>query len=164
MSERINYENIVAQLKKELNTDCAIANRYGIVLSSNIDRFPKEKIIPQKILELIGKREAIAEELSLKKINSFAFESEDCNYLFTFSMELILISKVDLAVNLAKFMPSVRTFTQKLSDIKQEQEIKSFSPFDFSKDIAKIESTIEKETIDKKKYLIIKELIKYIST
>jgi len=108
MSESINYEKIVTQLKKELMTDCAIANRYGIILSSNIDIFPKEKIIPQKILELIGKIDPIAEELNLEQINSFAFEAKEFNFLFTFSKELILISKVDLNINLAKFMPSIR--------------------------------------------------------
>ena len=164
MSESINYEKIVTQLKKELMTDCAIANRYGIILSSNIDIFPKKKIIPQKILELISKIEPIAEELNLKQINSFAFEAKEFNFLFTFSKQLILISKVDLNINLAKFMPSIRTFTQKLSDVKQEQEIKDFSIFDFSNDIAKIETTIKKESINKEKYAIIKDLIKYISS
>ena len=164
MSESINYEKIVTQLKKELMTDCAIANRYGIILSSNIDIFPKEKIIPQKILELIGKIEPIAEELNLTQINSFAFEAEEFNFLFTFSKELILISKVDLNINLAKFMPSIRVFTQRLSDVKQDQEIKNFSIFDFSNDIAKIETTLKKESISKEKYAIIKDLIKYISS
>jgi hypothetical protein len=164
MPESINYEKIVAQLKKELLTDCAIANRYGIILSSNIEIFPTEKVIPQKILELIGKIEPIAEELNLKQINSFAFEAKDFNFLFTFSKELILISKVDLNINLAKFMPSIRAFTLKLSDIKQEQEIKSFSMFDFSNDIAKIEATLKKETINKEKFSVIKDLIKYISS
>ena len=60
-------------------------------------------------------------------------------------------------------MPSIRVFAQKLSEIK-EQEIKSFSVFDFSKDISKIESALEKETISKEKYSIIKDLIKYISS
>jgi len=164
MSESINYEKIVTQLKKELMTDCAIANRYGIILSSNIDIFPKEKIIPQKILELIGKIDPIAEELNLEQINSFAFEAKEFNFLFTFSKELILISKVDLNINLAKFMPSIRAFTQKLSDVKQELDIKNFSIFDFSNDIAKIETTIKKESINKEKYAIIKDLIKYISS
>ncbi len=163
--EKINFEDVLSQLKKELKTDCAIANRYGIILSSNIDVFPKEKLIPQKILELIRNKEAIAEEIHLKnQINSFAFETEEFNLLFTFTKELILISKVNLDINLAKFMLSIRVVAQKLSDIKQEQEIKEFSIFDFSKDIAKIETTLEKETYNKEKYSIIKDIIKYISS
>ena len=162
---KINYEDIISQLKNELKTDCAIANRYGIILSSNIEIFPKEKVIPQKILDLITKREAIAEELNLKnQISSFAFETEEFNFLFTFSKELIIISKVNLDINLAQFMPSIRVVAQKLSDIKQDQEIKNFSIFDFSKDIAKIETTLEKETVNKEKYSIIKDIIKYISS
>ena len=50
----VNYEEVVSQLKAELNTDCAISNRYGIILSSLIKEFAKGKIIPQKILELIS--------------------------------------------------------------------------------------------------------------
>lgn len=164
MSVKINYEAVVSQLKNEMKTDCAIANRYGIILSSSIDTFPKGKVIPQKILELIGKKEAIAKELDLNQISSFAFEAEEFNFLFTISKELILISKVNLSINLAQFMPSIRVFAQKLSEIKQEQEIKSFSVFDFSKDIDKIEVAIEKETISKEKYSIIKDLIKFISS
>ena len=160
-----NYEEVVSQLKSELNTDCAISNRYGIILASLIKEFAKGKIIPQKILELISEKEQIAEELNLKQINSFALESMEYNYLFSFSEELILISRVPLNVNLAKFMPSIRTLTLKLSKSHQEQEggIKEFSVFDFSKDIKKIESALKEEDINKEKYAIIKDLIKFIS-
>jgi hypothetical protein len=160
-----NYEEVVSQLKSELNTDCAISNRYGIILASLIKEFAKGKIIPQKILELISEKEQIAEELNLKQINSFALESMDYNYLFSFSEELILISRVPLNVNLAKFMPSIRTLTLKLSKSYQEQEggIKEFSVFDFSKDITKIESALKEEDINKEKYAIIKDLINFIS-
>lgn len=160
-----NYEEVVSQLKSELNTDCAISNRYGIILASLIKEFAKGKIIPQKILELISEKEQIAEELNLKQISSFALETIDYNYLFTFSEELILISRVPLNVNLAKFMPSIRTLTLKLSKSHQEQEggIKEFSVFDFSKDITKIESALKEEDINKEKYAIIKDLIKFIS-
>ena len=61
-------------------------------------------------------------------------------------------------------MHSIRVVAQKLSEIKQELEIKDFSVFDFSKDIAKIETTLEKETIREDKYSIIKDIIKYISS
>jgi len=163
-----NYEEVVSQLKSELNTDCAISNRYGIILASLIKEFAKGKIIPQKILELISEKEQIAEELNLKQINSFALESMDYNYLFSFSEELILISRVPLNVNLAKFMPSIRTLTLKLSKSHQELQeqeggIKEFSVFDFSKDITKIESALKVEDINKDKYSIIKDLIKFIS-
>ena len=101
--EKINYSDIVSQLKQQLKSDCAIANRYGIILSSNIDIFPKEKLIPQKILELILEREEISEELNLKnQISSFAFETEEFNFLFTFTKELILISKLGLRPTASK--------------------------------------------------------------
>ena len=66
---KINYEVIVSQLKTELDTDCAISNRYGIVLASNIKEFAKDKIIPQKIIELISTRKSLTKELNLKEIN-----------------------------------------------------------------------------------------------
>ncbi len=162
----INYEVIVSQLKEELDTNCAISNKYGIVLSSNIKEFAEGSVIPHKILELISSRTSIAEELRLNEISSFALETLEYNYLFTFSENLILISKVDLSINLAKFMPSLRIFIEKLSKSYREQEdglIQQFSIFDFSKEIEKIEASMEMESINKKKYSIIKELVNYIS-
>lgn len=162
----IDYETVIGQLKSELKTNSAIANRYGIILASNIDSFAKNKIIPQKILELISKRKSIATELNLNQINSVAFEAQEFNYLFTLSEELILISRVSLDINLALFMPSIRMFIQKLNEsyIVQEKPIKQFSIFDFSKDIAKIESSLKNEDISNEKYSIIKELVKFISS
>ena len=162
---QINYEVIVSQLKEELKTDCAISNKYGIVLSSKIKEFAEGNVIPQKILELISSKTSIAEDLKLNEINSFAFETLKYNYLFTFSENLILISKVDLNINLAKFMPSLRIFIEKLSKTYKEQEdgFKQFLLFDFSKEIEKIEASMETESINKDKYSIIKQLVKYIS-
>ena len=47
MSE-INYDDIIEQLKSELNVECAIANRYGIILSSLLNEFAQGNVIPQK--------------------------------------------------------------------------------------------------------------------
>ena len=160
---QIKYEEIIAQLKSDLSAECAIANKYGIILGSLIKEFAKGKVIPQAILSLISNSREIANELNLNKINSFALEAQKYNYLFTFSEELILISKLDLNVNLAKFMPSISVFLKKLSVSAKEEEIKKFSIFDFSKEISKIEDTIEGEKIKKDKYSIIKDLVKHIS-
>lgn len=160
---QINYEEIIAELKSDLNAECAIANKYGIVLASLIKKFAKGKVIPQEIISLIASSKKIANELKLKQINSFALEAQKYNYLFSFSEELILISKLDLNVNLAKFMPSIRVFLNKLSESSKEKDIKDFSVFDFSKEISKIEETLEREQIKQDKYSIIKDLVKYIS-
>jgi len=160
---QINYEEIISQLKSDLNTESAIANKYGIILGSAIKEFAKGKVIPQAILSLISNSKEIANELNLKDINSFALEAQKYNYLFTFSEELILISKLDLNVNLAKFMPSISVFLKKLSESISEEDIKKFSIFDFSKEIAKIEEILEREKVRKDKYSIIKDLVKYIS-
>ena len=160
---QINYDEIISQLKKELNSECAIANRYGIVLGSKIKEFAKGKVIPQRILSLISNSKNIAKELNLNRINSFAIEAQEYNYLFTFNEELILISKVDLDVNLAKLMPSISVFLKKLSESTKDVEIKEFSIFDFSKEIGKIQDTLKEEKEKEKKYSIIKDLVKYIS-
>lgn len=160
---QINYEDIILQLKSDLNAESAIANKYGIILGSAIKEFAKGKVIPQAILTLISNSKEIADELNLKKINSFALEAQKYNYLFTFSEELILISKLDLNVNLAKFMPSISVFLKKLSVSITEEDIKKFSVFDFSKEISKIEESLEREKVRKDKYSIIKDLVKHIS-
>ena len=160
---QINYDEIISQLKAELNSECAIANRYGIILASNIKEFSKGKIIPDKILSLISSSKDIADELNLKKINSFALEAQEYNYLFTFSGELILISKLNLNMNLAKYMPSISVFLKKLNEKFKEQDIYEFSIFDFSKEIQKIEDTFKGKKQSDKKYSIIKDLVKYIA-
>jgi hypothetical protein len=161
---KVKYDEIVSQLKSDLNAECAIANKYGIILGSVIKEFAKGKVIPQGILSLISNSKDIANELNLKKITSFALESEKYNYLFTFSEELILISKLDLDVNLAKFMPSISIFLKKLNISITEEEVQSFSVFDFSKEVSKIEDTLKSEKINKDKYSIIKDLVKHISS
>ena len=113
---------------------------------------------------MISSSKEIANELNLKKINSYALESQEYNYLFTFSKELILISKLHLNVNLAKFMPSISTFLKKLSVSVTEEEIIQFSVFDFDKEISKIEDSLKREKIRKDKYSIIKDLVKHISS
>ncbi len=160
---QINYEEILSQLKSDLNAECAIVNKYGIVLDSLIKEFAKGKVIPQKIISLIASSKEIANELKLNRINSFTLEAQKYNYLFSFSEELILISKLDLNVNLAKFMPSISVFLKKLSESSKEKEIKKFTVFDFSKEISKIEETLKREQIKQDKYSIIKDLVKLIS-
>ena len=162
--KEIDYDQIIEQLKSELNSQCAIANRYGIVLASLLDEFAKGKLVPHKILELIDKRQEIADELSINRITSFAVESQEHNFIFTFSKKLILVSKLDLNVSLAKFMPSISSFLKNLDKNYGEFEtIKEFSVFDFSKEISKLKSTLENNEDKGKKYSIIKDLIKHIS-
>ena len=75
-----DYDQIVSELKKELDSESAIANRYGLVLASKIKEFSKATIIPQKILSVISNSQDIAKTLGLKQINSFALETE--NYIY----------------------------------------------------------------------------------
>lgn len=159
----LNYDEIISHLEKELNAQCAIANKYGIILGSAIREFSKEKIIPQNILELISNRKGIATALNLDKITSFALEAKENNYLFTFTEDFILVSKLGLDVNLAKFMPSVRLFLKNLSSKLKKTEHIDFSTFDFSKEINQIKESLDREKLNTEKYSIIKTLIKHIS-
>ena len=159
----INYKEIISQLKSDLNAECAIASKYGIILGSLIKEFTKGKVIPQGILSMISNSKEIADELNLSSINSFAIESQEYNYIFTFSKELILVSKLELNVNLANFMPSISVFLTKLSKSIKEEEIKEFSIFDFSKEISKMEDTVKRGKVEREKYAIIKDLVKYLS-
>lgn len=161
---QINYEEIIAQLKSDLNAECAIANKYGVILGSKIKEFSRGKVIPQKILSLISSSKEIAKELSLQQINSFALEAQENNYLFSFSEKLILISKLDLNVNLAKFMPSISIFLKKLSESTSNEGIKEFSIFNFTKELSEIKDTIKQGEIKKDKYSIIKDLVKHVSS
>ena len=161
---QVKYKEIISQLKSDLNAECAIANIYGVILGTKIKEFSKGKVIPQKILSLISNSQEIANELNLEKINSFALEARKNNYLFSFSEKLILISKLDLNVNLAKFMPNISVFLKKLSESSEDEEIKEFSVFNFTKELTNIEDTLKEEEIKKDKYSIIKDLVKYVST
>jgi midasin (ATPase involved in ribosome maturation) len=160
---QINYDEIISQLKTELNSECAIASIYGIILASNIKEFFKGKVLPHKILSLISNSIEIANELNLTKINSFALEAQEYNYLFTFSDKLILISKLGLNMNLAKYMPSISVFLKKLNEKFKEQEITEFSVFDFSKEIQKIKDTFQEKKSSETRYSIVKDLVKYIT-
>jgi hypothetical protein len=160
---QIDYEEIIKQLKSELNAECAIANQYGVVLGSKIKELPKGKVIPHIMLSLISNSKEIANELNLEKINSFAFEAQKHNYLFSYNENLILISKLNLNVNLAKLMPSISVFLKKLSESSIEEEIKEFSVFDFSKELSRIDETLKQEELKKEKYSIIKDLVRHVS-
>ncbi len=161
--EDIDFDELIAQLKSELNTECAIANKYGIVLGTLIKEFSKGKIVPNHILDFINNSNEIASELGLQKIDFFTLASEKQNYLFSFSNKLILISKLDLSVNISKLMPGIKLFLDKLETKIIEKELKTFTLFDFTPDIEKIENTLKDEENKEKKYSIIKDLIKYIS-
>ena len=158
-----NYDEIISRLENELNAKCAIANKYGIILGSAIKEFSIGKVIPQKILELISDRHDIATVLDLDNITSFALEAKENNYLFTFTEEFILVSKLGLNINLAKFMPGVRSFLKNLSTKLKKPEQIGFSTFNFSKELTHLKKSLNQEKLNKEKYSIIKILIKEMS-
>jgi len=161
--EEINFDELIEQLKSELNAECAIANKYGIVLGSLIKEFSKGKIVPNHILDFINNSKQIANELNLQQIDYFTLASQNQNYLFTFSKKLILISKLGLGVDLGKLMPGLKQFLDTLEKKVIDKDLNTFTLFDFSQDIKKIEATLKEDENKEKKYSIIKDLIKFIS-
>ncbi len=158
-----NYDDIISKLEDELNAKCAIANKYGIILGSAIKEFSIGKVIPQKILELISDRNDIATVLNLDNITSFALEAKENNYLFTFTEEFILVSKLGLDINLAQFMPGVRSFLKNFSTRLKKPEELEFSTFNFSKELKNLKESLNKDKLNTDKYSIIKILIKEMS-
>lgn len=157
------FEDIIKEITKKLNTPCCLTNKYGIILASTIKEFPKSKIIPPKILKLMANRQKIAESLNLEKIESFIIETKEFFYVFSFNKELILISKLKLDIDLTKFTKNISTFLESLIKKIHQLEEPVVSRFDFSEEIKQMENSLNKTNKNEGKYSIIKELVRFIS-
>lgn len=158
-----DYNQFISQLKNELNASTALANKYGIILASNLEEFKAGKVISQNLLEFILDREQIENEIKNESINSFILESLNFNYIFIIEDFFILICKLELNTNLANFSKKANLLLKLINDKEREMEVNTFSIYDFSKEISKIEVTLNETKSNAKKYDIIKDLIKYIS-
>ena len=158
-----DYQNFIDQLRTELKAECAISNKYGIVLASNIDYFLTGKTIPQNMLELMVERQNIEKEIKNERLTSFILETQNFNYVFTFHENYILISKLPLNVNIAEFASKAYKHLKEINEKTKELDTNIFSTFDFSKDIAKIKIISENEKFKPQRYKIIKDLIKFVS-
>lgn len=164
MSKENKYVQIMNQIKSELKTNTLIANKYGVILGSEIKELHKGKIVPPEILDLINQRKKIAKSLNLKKLNSITLESEKHFLLISKSSEFILIAQLKKSVDLSKFIPSIKNFLIKLTDdISKKFEISEFSKFEFVKETIKLDNSLKMEDEKRLKYKVIKELIKFIS-
>ena len=156
-------EGIIEEITKKLKTQCCLINKYGIILASTINEFPKNKIISPKILKIISNRQEYAEALKIDKIESFIIETKEFYYLFSFNKELILISKLNLDIDLTKFTKNIGTFLESLIKKIHQLEEPSVSSFDFSDEIKQMENSLNKTNKTEEKYSIIKELVRYLS-
>jgi hypothetical protein len=163
MSEETQYSNVVNQIKAELKTNTLIANKYGIILGSEIPELEIGKVIPPDILDLINKRERLAKSLNLKFIDSISLESENHYLLITSNEKLILMAQLDKKIDLSNFIPSLKTFLVNLAKERIKKAETEFSDFDFEKEIKRLEESLVLNDDKKVKFNIIKELINYIS-
>ncbi len=164
MSEEDKYSKIVKQIKSELKTNTLIANKYGVILGSEIEDLHKGKIIPPEISDLINQRAIFAKSLKLKNIDSITLESEKCFFLITKTSELILLAQLKKSVDLSQLIPSVKKFLEKLAKgISKKFEIDEFTKFEFIKEIIKLDDSLKTYEDRQQKFNIIKDLIKYIS-
>ena len=164
MPKENKYVQIVNQIKSEFKTNTLIADKYGVILGSEIKELQKGKIVPPEILDLINQREELAKSLNLKKIGSIYLESENNFLLISKTSELILIAQLKKSVDLSTFIPSIKNSLIKLTeDMSKKFEINEFSRFEFVKEIIKLDDSLKMDEEKRLQYDIIKDLIKYIS-
>jgi hypothetical protein len=156
-------EDIIEEITNKLKTQCCLTNKYGIILASTINEFPKNKIIPPKLFKLISNRRGYAEALKIDKIESFIIETKEFYYLFSFNEELLLISKLKLDIDLTKFTKNISIFLESLIKKIHQLEEPAVSRFDFSEEINQMENSLNKANKNEEKYSIIKELVRFIA-
>jgi len=160
----IDIEEIGNQLKTSLNTDVAIIDKYGFILSSSIKGFKKGSVISTTLLDFINARSRVALELNSKEINSLVLTISGTNFVFTYGEQLFIMTKIPDHVNLSEFLPSLNRFLIMLDKNSSNLEIKSFKEFDIADELIKIEKDINDETErNEGKYAIFTDIIKHIN-
>ena len=160
----IDIEEIGNQLKTSLNTDVAIIDKYGFILSSSIKEFKKGSVISTTLLDFINARSRVALELNSKEINSLVLTISGTNFVFTYGEQLFIMTKIPDHVNLSEFLPSLNRFLIMLDKNSSNLDIKSFKEFDIADELIKIENDIKNETErNEGKYAIFTDIIKHIN-
>jgi hypothetical protein len=157
------FKEIVQEISKELDIQCSIFNRYGIILASTIKEFKTGTLFPPKLLKLVSTRQNFANSLETDTIKSFIIETEEFFYSFSFKKELILISKLDSNINITKFIKNINPFLDSLIEKIHQLEEPAISGFDFSEEIQQMKDSLNKASSKEDKYSVIKDLVKYIS-
>ena len=158
-----NFNVIVSQLKEKLGIESAIINNYGIVLESLLEPFPKDSLIPPKVLQIIQDQKEIGEAFQVKKIRSFVIETKNNYYLLTMSKNIVRLSILRLDKDSPKFITNISQFLENFIEKTKKKKKPEFGSFTFSKEIEEIEQSIDKTETYEDKYSILKELVKYMS-
>ncbi len=160
----INFDNIGKELKATLNTDVAIVDKYGFILSSSIKEFKKDTVLSTTLLDFINARSRVAMELNSKEINSLVLTISGTNFVFTYGEQLFIMTKIPEQVNLSEFLPNITRVLEMIDKKSSSVEIKDFKEFDISEEIVKIEKDIDNGTLRYEgKYAIFTDIIKHIN-
>ncbi|MBN2154602.1 MAG: hypothetical protein JW776_00975 [Candidatus Lokiarchaeota archaeon] len=160
----VNIEEIGKQLKESLNTDVAIIDKYGFILSSSLIDFKKGGVLSTTLLDFINARSRVALELNSEEINSLVLTISGTNFVFTYGKQLFIMTKIPDHVDLSEFLPSINRFITILDKSSSSIEIEDFKEFDISDELIKIEKEIEDETTrNEKKYVIFTDIVKHIN-
>ncbi len=160
----INFEDIGKQIKESLNTDVAIIDKYGFILSSSIKEFKKDSVLSTTLLDFINARSRVALELNSKEINSLVLTISGTNFVFTYGDQILIMTKIPDHVNLSEFLPSINRLISMLDKNSSTFEVKDFKEFDISEELTKIEKVIDEETNrNEGKYAIFTDIIKHIN-
>ncbi|MHA1733165.1 MAG: hypothetical protein ACTSU5_14555 [Promethearchaeota archaeon] len=158
-----NFEELVQTMQNDLEIPVAIANQWGIVLGTTISNFEKGGVIPPSIWRAIESRKLMEEELEIEKVKSFILETSMFHWVFTFGEKFIFITSVQQKVDFSQYLPIIENLVSKLDQQAkiQEQVLQEFSEYDFSRELNNLMAQI-KEVAEKKRYKIMKHLIKYM--
>lgn len=160
----VDIEDIGKQLKATLNTDVAIIDKYGFILSSSINEFKKGSVLSTTLLDFINARSQVALELNSKEINSLVLTISGTNFVFTYGEQIFIMTKIPDHVNLSEFLPSIKRFISILDKNTSTSQINEFKEFDITEELTKIANDIEAETTrNEGKYAIFTDIIKHIN-
>ena len=121
----INFDNIGKELKATLNTDVAIVDKYGFILSSSIKGFKKDTVLSTTLLDFINARSRVALELNSKEINSLVLTISGTNFVFTYGDQLFIMAKIPEQVNLSEFLPNITRVLEMIDKKSSSVEIKT---------------------------------------
>ncbi|GAB4330960.1 MAG: hypothetical protein Kow0069_38600 [Promethearchaeota archaeon] len=159
-----NFQDLIRGIKEDLNVpmEMAIINRYGIVLGSTVDALVTGSMVPPSTWQAIEARNGMVKELKTEAVRSIIVTSSDAHWAFVFGESFIFATTVPFETNVSKIIPVLETLVMKLDQATGEERVQKFAEFDFEKECGILLDEME-QVASKKRYKIIKHLIKHIS-
>lgn len=157
-------EKIGEQLREVLQTEIAIIDKYGFILSSSIKGFEVNTVISPTLLKFMNDRETVAEELHTENIRSMVVSILGYNLVFSFGESLIIMAKLPDNIDLSQFLPSIHKFLSLMAMGTTDALKTDFVTFDVNNETEKMISELKKEGESyKNKFKIFQSIVKRIS-